>query len=455
MYDDPTLHGIKGRHRELRRFLGSLFAIIVRDIYMRSAVNLVVRILLIDHAIGHAVMTKPTPRNGTQIGSGIKLTPFSAARTIANSGCGGPDNMDPGTGKPVATYQSGASVQVEWKLTVPHPADHTLNGVRVAVHFAAGDSFEQNILAGGVEGDPDVGSVPAGGPNAESDSLQTVAVNLPAGKTCDLCTLQWVWSAQGDGGSYVGCADISVTANGQPVTPVPEPVKGEILSGVQGEVYVASPPPPPYVAPPPRALAPPSSSPAVGDSSSSQITTAGSASIGASGGFVVGLLVGLALAFGGLILRKRMREKKGLPPTALDAMLLISGGETGKTGGGGVGPPPRGGGPPGGPPPGGPPPGGAPPRGGGPPGGPPPGGAPPPGLAAPSKAPSPKSSVTMVEVSGKKDEKPAPPTEADREEAADLPEGWRPETDVGSGRTYYYNAKTGESSWKKPANEKV
>ena len=196
MYDDPTLHGIKGRHRELRRFLGSLFAIIVRDIYMRSAVNLVVRILLIDRAIGHAVMTKPTPRNGTQIGSGIKLTPFSAARTIANSGCGGPDNMDPGTGKPVATYQSGASVQVEWKLTVPHPADHTLNGVRVAVHFAAGDSFEQNILAGGVEGDPDVGSVPAGGPKAESDSLQTVAVNLPAGKTCVLCTLQWVWSAQ-------------------------------------------------------------------------------------------------------------------------------------------------------------------------------------------------------------------------------------------------------------------
>ena len=60
-----------------------------------------------------------------------------------------------------------------------------------------------------------------------------------------------------------------------------------------------------------------------------------------------------------------------------------------------------------------------------------------------------------MEVSGKKDEKPAPPTEADREEAADLPEGWRPETDVGSGRTYYYNAKTGESSWKKPANEKV
>ena len=106
-------------------------------------------------------------------------------------------------------------------------------------------------------------------------------------------------------------------------------------------------------------------------------------------------------------------REEGPPPTALDAMLLISGGEAGKTGGGGVGPPPRGGvrlgdlrlGDPAW---------GAPPRG---------GvrlgtsawGAPPPGLAAPSKAPSPKSSVTMVEVSGKKDEKrPLPQRRTER-----------------------------------------
>ena len=68
---------------------------------------------------GHAIMTKPAPRPGTNTGSGIKLQPFDDARTIANSGCGGRNNNDPGTTTPLQTYQAGATVEVEWKLTIP------------------------------------------------------------------------------------------------------------------------------------------------------------------------------------------------------------------------------------------------------------------------------------------------------------------------------------------------
>ena len=179
---------------------------------MRVVCLLVQSIVLVG---GHAVMTKPIPRAGTQIGSGVKLSPYENAKTIADGGCGGPDNKDPGTTVPLATYQSGDQVQVEWKLTIPHPADNTRNGIRVALHVSAQDSFAQNVLAGGVVGDPQgYQIVPAGADGDQADALKTVTVNLPPGKTCNLCTLQWVWSAEGDGGSYVGCADISITNDG-------------------------------------------------------------------------------------------------------------------------------------------------------------------------------------------------------------------------------------------------
>ena len=146
----------------------------------------------------HAILTSPVPRAGTNTGTGIKLQPFADARTIANSGCGGISNKDPGTTVPTTTYQSGATIEVEWKLTIPHPADNLLNGVRVALHVSATDSFDQNILAGGAEGDPPYTKVPAGDDGDASNAVKTVTVTLPAGKTCDLCTLQWMWSAQSE-----------------------------------------------------------------------------------------------------------------------------------------------------------------------------------------------------------------------------------------------------------------
>ena len=58
------------------------------------------------------------------------------------------------------------------------------------------------------------GVVGSGNPNTVSAGLLSQTVTLPAGKTCDYCTLQWIWAARGDGGSYIGCADISITADG-------------------------------------------------------------------------------------------------------------------------------------------------------------------------------------------------------------------------------------------------
>ena len=49
---------------------------------------------------------------------------------------------------------------------------------------------------------------------AAADELISTTVTLPAGKLCDYCTLQWIWAARGDGGSYLACADISITTTG-------------------------------------------------------------------------------------------------------------------------------------------------------------------------------------------------------------------------------------------------
>ena len=196
--------------------------------------------------IAHAVMKTPAPRQASgMLGTGTKLQPFADAQLYADNGCGGAGNGDPGLKQPpTIAYQSGAQVTVTWELTIPHPADNLDSGIRIAVHYGAGDSFSQNILTGGVVGSGNPGTVSAG--------LLTTTVNLPNGKTSDWATIQWVWSANGDGGSYVGCSDVAITTNGQlPNYPNPNAHVGEVLSGIPaaasgpGSIYVASPPPPP------------------------------------------------------------------------------------------------------------------------------------------------------------------------------------------------------------------
>ena len=90
------------------------------DTLMQSKMMRAAWLLLLGARVdGHAIMTKPAPRPGTNTGTGIKLQPFDEARTIANSGCGGRNNNDPGTTTPLQTYRAGATVEVEWKLTIP------------------------------------------------------------------------------------------------------------------------------------------------------------------------------------------------------------------------------------------------------------------------------------------------------------------------------------------------
>ena len=100
--------------------------------------------------------------------------------------------------------------------SVRHPDDALTSGIRIALHFSPDDSFEQNILAGGVVGDPPY-DVLAAGPitviPVDTIPLQVQKVTLPM-KTCDYCVLQWVWGAEKDGGTYIGCADISIKDGG-------------------------------------------------------------------------------------------------------------------------------------------------------------------------------------------------------------------------------------------------
>jgi len=310
--------------------------------------------------VGHAVLTSPAPRSASGMqGTGTKLPPFADAALLANGGCGGSANGDPGVQTPTVAFTPGAAVTVSWTLTIPHSADNIDSGIRVAVHYGPGDSFAQNILAGGVVG--------SGAPGTVSAGLETVQEALPAGKTCQYCTLQWIWSARQDGGSYIGCADIAITANGALPTYTPGAQAGNVLPGVPaaltgpGSIIVPAVNGPP---PPPGGVGAPPSNNNGGD----KVDTG----VGVSGWGVAGFLL---LAGGGGFYFYRKRKQGGGPS-----------GTTQVVGGGGTR-----------------------------------------GLAA---APPP----------------PGPPPSG----AAVLPPGWTPQVDPASGRTYYYNTKTGESSWTPP-----
>jgi len=239
---------------------------------------------------GHAILSSPAPRPNLDASPGVKLQPFASAKTLADAGCGGTANSDPGVQRPTQAYTPGAQLAVSWQLTIPHPDDVLDSGVRIALHYDVGDSFSTNILAGGVEGDPPFLPVSAGPAGAVANAIESYPVTLPIGKTCDYCTLQWVWAARQDGGSYIGCADISITADGQlpnfdalpPLAPnsvlynVPgqvSPIRGAVGGGTGGGTG------------------------AVGDSSGGSsivdvaALTAGACGLGVGGGFLMGLMV--------------------------------------------------------------------------------------------------------------------------------------------------------------------
>ena len=191
--------------------------------------------ILLDVTSGGNVAYPRTGISGTQgtgaaiTGSGTKLQPFAEAKIYADeTKCGGATkNDDPGVETPRVAFSPGDQLTVKWRMTIPHPIDYPLDapanaespgsGVRIAMHYGAGDSFDANILAGGVAGDPGEGTLAAG--TSEDDPGRngevTATVTLDATKTCNYCTLQWIWAANNDGGSYLMCVDISITNDGQ------------------------------------------------------------------------------------------------------------------------------------------------------------------------------------------------------------------------------------------------
>ena len=222
-------------------------------------------------ALAHAVLVAPAPRIGLQRAAGddgIKLTPFAQAAAIANDGCGGlrnrlPDDAHVGVEQPLVAYTPGSVLSVQWKLTIPHPNDHLATaqgtGVRIALHYDAGDSFAQNVLAGGLLGDAGVGTLDAAPEDSPAGTQVGASVTLPSGKLCDYCTLQWAWAAENDGGVYVSCVDVAITSDGvlpnYALLPLEESHWRKKLAGV----------PFPAPAPPPPPALPPSPPPALND----------------------------------------------------------------------------------------------------------------------------------------------------------------------------------------------
>ena len=168
---------------------------------MRSLV-VVLLACLASPVTGHAIMINPTPRTGTDGGGqGNKLQPFGDAR---NSNCGGANNGDPppfnaALRQPTEAFTPGSSINVQWELTIPHDADNTDIGVRVAVHYSCDDSFNDNILVGCLDGDPGCddqtnagvylnrkAAAPAGSP---AGTTVGAIITLPPGKTSNYAVM--------------------------------------------------------------------------------------------------------------------------------------------------------------------------------------------------------------------------------------------------------------------------
>ncbi|KAJ3101965.1 hypothetical protein HDU97_000941 [Phlyctochytrium planicorne] len=135
---------------------------------------------------GHAVLKTPAPRKGMADGIGIKY--------IGNLTKSSPDPDFPpcdkfGKGPSTATLAAGSDLKVEWDIKINHKSDP---GVKVAVQFGGVGAFE--TLAKGID-----------------NNLKATTVKLPAGKTGD-AVIQWQWGSDEDGGFYLGCADVTVTA---------------------------------------------------------------------------------------------------------------------------------------------------------------------------------------------------------------------------------------------------
>ncbi|GMI62598.1 hypothetical protein ScalyP_jg1628 [Parmales sp. scaly parma] len=138
----------------------------------------------------HANMKTPTPRNGMAIGVGKKL---SGVLDFQDS-CGGTAAGDPGIGASVASYVEGSQVTVSWDTTIAHLSSP---GVRFAIAYGSSTSFSSSILASNLE--------------AGAVGIHSSVITIPTGQTGE-AVLQFSWVSSADGGSYIGCSDVTITA---------------------------------------------------------------------------------------------------------------------------------------------------------------------------------------------------------------------------------------------------
>ncbi|KAJ3078637.1 hypothetical protein HK102_004349 [Quaeritorhiza haematococci] len=139
-----------------------------------------------ERTLAHGLLAFPPPRNdpGMSVAPGEKIARFPPPADILNS-C---HTSTPG---PIAaTLTAGQAVNVRWDITIPHPS---APGVRIAFARAPGANFE--VLAEGVD-----------------VNLNAYEVRLPADVTSPNAIIQWVWASETDGGFYLGCSDVAITA---------------------------------------------------------------------------------------------------------------------------------------------------------------------------------------------------------------------------------------------------
>jgi len=124
-------------------------------------------------------------------GVGKKL---SGVLTYQNDCAGSIGSADPGKQAAVVTYDEGETISVSWDTTIVHPS---APGVRIAIIFDGNSGFNAGVLASGLE--------------SGANGIHSTTVTLPAGKSGD-AVIQFNWVSNADGGSYVGCSDVFVTA---------------------------------------------------------------------------------------------------------------------------------------------------------------------------------------------------------------------------------------------------
>lgn len=150
-------------------------------------------------AAAHVALTDPPARYDSQM-------------YIKDYPCGHPDNPD---GESTRSYEEGATITVQWNEYIGHPGHFRIalstEGDQALIDPTDYDDFypAPNVILDNIE-DPD------------GVADHSVEITLPAGVTCEKCTLQLLqimtdkmpWGPAGGNELYYQCADITITPVG-------------------------------------------------------------------------------------------------------------------------------------------------------------------------------------------------------------------------------------------------